>query len=230
MNLSTYQKLTGITVPDNQKTLVEAQIRRTQKILEGLLGFTLNPKKVEENLYNEQGKTTSECACPDVEPEELDEPDAVVGAYRLYPYNEKDQYFHIDPFTEVHAVKLVWNNITIKTFDPEEFRVDFMGEWGKYVENCQNRICVCKCTDCVQLAVDADWKNFCKHNELMYIWADMVTYYADCKKDVRQESIGSHSYTKFDKDNAEPEMEINNRAILKKYAGPYGSLTKVITI
>lgn len=239
MTLAEFEQLTGITVPANDQTKVEAQIQRTQRMLEAMLGFTLDPDVTLENLYNEQGKTATECACPNVDLENLEEPDEVIGAYRLYPYNPNDKYLHVDPFTQVHQVKLVWNNVTVKTFDSEDYRVNFNGDWGKFIENCQHSLCDCGCRDCVQLAVDADWLfscdssvdssvGTCINEELLYVWADMISYYADCKKDVKSETIGSHSYTL--KDTKPPEELAYNLKVLKKFAGPHGTLTKVITL
>jgi len=222
LNLDKYQELTGITVPDDQQSLVEAQIRRTQRILESMLGFTLNPKKANQNFYNELGKSAVDCPCPNVDPDNLLDPDEIVNAYRLFPYDSRDEYLHIDPFSEVHAVKLVFNDITVKTFDNTREQFNFDG-WGKYLQNCKSCVCKQDCY-CVQLAVDADWLNPCKYSDIMDVWAEMVTYYADCKKDVKQESIGAHSYTKFD--NTKPETEHQNILILKRYAGPNGTLSR----
>lgn len=241
MDLETYEELTGITVPANQQGVVEAQILKAQKILEGMLGYTLDPTLVDQNLYIELGKSPTECPCPSVEPENLLPPDAVVFAYRLFPYNNLDKYLETDPFTSLYKVKLVRDDVTVKTFTEEEIRAQWGGQgWGKYIENCKS-LCVClvECR-CVQLAVDAEWLFACDSSvgdpsigcvsdEILYIWADMVTYYVDCKKDVKSESIGSHSYTKFDRDVL-PQDERGNLAILKKYAGPNGTLKKVITV
>lgn len=227
MDLSKYQTISGITVAASEQAFVSAQIVRSRKILEGMLGFTLNSKKVNNNVYDEQGKAPTDCACPDVDPDSLLPADEVENAYRLYDYNRKDEYFHIDPFTDVYNVKLVYNDITLKTFEATDYRKQIKQGWGKFIQDCQLEFCWCDC-NCVQLAVDAQWLNLCELDEILYIWADMVTYYADCKKDVKQESIGSHSYTKFD--NLKPEFEAENLAILKKYAGPNGTLTKTITI
>lgn len=233
MNLETYQTLTGVTVPENQQAVIKAQIKRTRAVLEDMLGFTLNSDKVAENLYNEEGKTTAECACPNVDIEDLQEPDEVQYAYRLYSYNSKDKLFHVDPFTELYKVKLVHDGVTIKTFDDDEIRVNY-GRYGlsKFIEACRECLCLslnCGCTDCVQLAVDAKWLwEDCLPQDLKYVWADMVTYYHDCKKDVKSETVGSHSYTKFDR--RLPEDEPANLSIIKRYAGPYGSVTRTLTI
>lgn len=238
MNLDTYEYLSGVTVPANQQASVEAQIRRTQRILESMLGFTLDPDKVATNLYIETGKSPIECPCPDVDPETLLPPDEVSFAYRLYDYNHKDRYFHVDPFRTLYKVKLVKDDVTFKTFDADDIRVQYgVDGWSRFIENCQKNLCFCDC-DCVQLAVDAEWLFSCDssldssigciEDDLLYVWADMVTYYVDCKKDVKSESIGSHSYTKFDR--PEPEYEKHNLAVLRKYAGPHGSLTKVLVV
>jgi hypothetical protein len=238
VNLYLYQTLTGITVEASQQAIVIAQINRTQRILETMLGFTLDPELVSTNLYNEQGKTAIECACPNVESDLLP-PDPVVFAYRLYDYNHKDKYFHVDPFTDVYSVKLVRDGVTVKTFDEKDYRLSMKQGFGKFIENCQKKICFCDCR-CVQLAVDAHWLFNCDpsigdssigciQDDLLYVWADMITYYVDCKKDIKQESVGSHSYTKFDRDE-KPEYLKHNLAVLNKYAGPLGSLTKVLTV
>lgn len=235
MNLETYQELTGITVSEADTPLVTAQLRRTRKILEGLLGYSLNTKIAKKNLYIERGKTDNDCSCPNVEPETLEDPDEVEYAYRLFPYNHVDKYLHVDPFTALHSVKLVRDDVTYKTFDDDDLRASYGSGWSKYIENCK-KLCACmvEC-DCVQLAVDAQWLDLCKYDEVMYIWADMVTYYADCKRDIKSESIGSHSYTRFADAEAGregrrlgPEDQAFNVSILKKYAGPHGTLTKVI--
>lgn len=240
MDLTTYEYLTGIEVTSGEETFVVAQIRRTQRILESMLGYTLDPNLVNQNLYNEQGKTHYECPCPNIDLEnlELEAPDKVVNAYRLFPYNSRDKYLHIDPFYQVHAVKLVKDGITYRTLEPEEYRIEYKQGWGKFIEICECPFdCDVDC-DCVQLAVDADWLWACDSSlsdltigecideALLYIWADMVTYYADCKKNVKSESMLSHSYTKYD--NLKPE-EANSK-YLNKLAGPNGSLAKVIVL
>lgn len=242
MDLNLFEELTGITVDASQQAVVEAQIGRTQKLLEAMLGFTLDPDRVQQNLYNERGKAKTNCFCPSTELDnpDLDDPDEVVNAYRLFSYNPNDKFWHVDPFTEIHAVKLSWNGITTRTFDADDFRAEMAQGWSKFIENCDDDICVCTCFNCIQLAIDADWlfvcdqdnsigdsSTGCVNDELLYVWADMIAYYADCKQDVRSESIGAHTYSKYDK--VLPEDQPHNLMVLKKYAGPHGTLTKVIT-
>lgn len=237
MNLAKYQELTGVTVPASRTAIVTASLRRTRSILETMLGFTLDTGKAQQNLYNEVGKTSRECSCPSVDTEDLEDPDEVEGSYRLFSYNENDTYFHIDPFVTLYKVKLVFNRqgegddgVTIKTFDDNEIRVD-TGRDGlqKYIQHCQDCLCVCGCHDCVQLAVDAEWYNeTCVPLDLQYVWADMVTWYTDSRKDIKSQSIDTHSYTKFDR--VTPETEPHNLLVIKKYSGPYGSVTVAPTI
>lgn len=232
MTLSEYQTLTGITVSSADQTRVTAVINRTQTTLETLLGFTLDPTKNKINLYNELGKSKQDCFCPSVDLSNLQPADPVVGNYRLYRYNDLDKYFFIDPFKTVHAVKLVFikdgtgaNGVTIKTFDSDQIRLQILkAGFGKYIEHCQDCLCDCACTDCVQLAVDADWLwSGNLPDDLLYVWADMISFYADTKKGIKSESIDTHSYTKFG--NTAPELEPGNLAVIKFYAGPYGSVS-----
>jgi hypothetical protein len=230
MTLEQYESLTGTAVPDNQVAVVTAQLNRVKAILETMLGYTLTPDNVLTNLYNELGISPVECSCSSVDPENLNPPDEVEYAYRQYRYNFKDKYLFVDPFTAINKVKLVQDNVTIRVLDYDEYRVQY-GQDGiaKYIEVCDDCFCTCVCDDCVQLAVDADWvwqDEF--PNDLLYIWADMVTYYADCKQNIKSESIGAHSYTKFD--DIAPETIPTNMAVLRKYAGPYGSIIVTPTV
>ncbi len=231
MNLNEYKTLSGLTIASSDEAFVTAQINRTQYMLETMLGFTLDSTKVTENIYEELGQTTQECACPDVDTESLLPADEVNGAYRLYNYNKKDKYFHIDPASNVYSIKLVYikkdsdvSGVTLKTLDIDTIRLH-LNNYGfiNYIEHCKSCLCDCDC-DCVQLAVDADWlweSDIPK--DLLYVWTDMVTYYSDKKYNIKSESIDSHSYTRGDV--KAPETESRNLAILKKYAGPVGSVT-----
>lgn len=240
MDIAKYQELTGITVPAGKQTFVTAQIARATSMLETMLGYTLNPDKVSENLYNELGQTNNDCACPSAatQDESLKDPDAVTGAYRLFPYNTLDPYLHIDPFKKINKVKLVFlrqgenvNGVTLKTFTDSQVRLDIGRDGiGKYLEICRDCMCECSCTDCIQLAVDADWL-WCDSDDipldLLYILSDMVTFYSNPKKDIKSESITTHSYTRFE--NKAPEMEPSNLSIIKGYAGPFGTVTVMPT-
>jgi len=220
MDCSVYTQLTGKTCTPE----VEKQIKRTRAVLESMLGYTLDPTKVNTNLYNELGKSPIECSCSNVDVSSLLPPDSVQFAYRLYRYNNKDRFLFVDPFTELYKVKLVKDNITIRTFKPEEIRVQY-GRDGiaKYIEVCETCFCICECVGCVQLAVDAKWQWQTIPDDLLYAWTDLIDYYIDCGKNIKSESIGPHSYTKFDQ--LLPQEDIRITSVLQRYAGPYGTLT-----
>lgn len=230
MDLAKYQKLAGFTVSSGNITKVTATINRTRIMLENMLGFSLYASEVSENFYKELGKTSESCFCSSIDLEDLDDPDEIEGSYRLFKYDRRDKYFFIDPFLTVYKVKQVYikqgkgnNGVTVKTFDDDEIRLQYRKDWGKYIEYCQSCLCECKCENCVQLAVDADWLNEdCLPLDLQYLWADMISYYADDKHGIKSESIDTHSYTK--ESNTAPEANSVNLAIIKKYAGPHGSV------
>ena len=224
----------GITIPDSKKVYYTAQIKRVQTKLESLLGFTLKAK----HIYTELGKSQVECVCPDIpQSQSLLPPDEVKGIIKIFPYNSKDKFLHIDPFIDVYNVKLgkVTEDkkfVTFKTF--EHFTKHFMVQGiGKYVEKCQNCFCDCECKDCIQLIVDADWVDFTDDesdipDDLLYLWCDMINYWADPDKDIKSESVDGHSWSRGD--ISAPEELIENKLILDKYAGPYGSIIRIPTI
>ena len=238
MNLKKYTELTGIEVSSGREAIINAQIKRTGRKLETLLGFTLDRNKINTNIYNEIGKTNKDCFCSDtsISEENLLEPDEVQGSYRMFQFNKHDSYFFIDPFTNIYNVKLVrvrandldGEGVTIKTFDSDKIRAQ-VGRDGisKYIQQCRECMCDCNCDgDCVQLAVDADWIfQDCMPEDLLYLWADMVTYESNCKKGIKSESIGGHSYTLSDSQS--PETVAENLSIIQRYAGPYGTVNRI---
>jgi hypothetical protein len=236
MTIEKYQQLTGITVPQSQIPEVKAQITRVRIMLETALGYSLNKQAAYTNYYFEKGKSDRDCFFGTPEDESLNDPDEVVTAYRLYPYNKNDKYFTVDPFTTLNAVKLVYvregatpNGITIRTFEQDEVRVIQQKGINKYIQRCESCFCLCECDDCVMLAVDAEWLfEDCLPEDLLYIWADGVTYQTDCKRDIKRETLGTHTYEKFDRGN--PLESSTTITILKKYAGLNGSLHHDITI
>jgi hypothetical protein len=231
MNLATYKTLTGINVPSSQESRVSAVITRCQKTLESSLGFTLEETLVTENKYVELGKTKTECLCPsEIDVTNLDAPDDVVCAYRVFEYNKDDKYFPIDPATEIHAVKLVIGNVTVKTLvEFEDYTLSQENGLIRYLEKVE---CWCSdlcCSQNVQLSVDAEWVWQDEDDipeELLYLMCDMVTYYSDSKNNIKSETLGPHSYTKFD--NTSPELQNKNVVIINKYSGPHSTLKRVI--
>ncbi len=232
MTIEEYQTLTGLTVSADNLALVTAQINRTQRILERLLGYTFTSDDVLDNQYSEVGKTKTDCPCPeDVNLSDLNPADAVTYAYRLFTYHKDDSMLAIDPCLAVAKVKLVKDGVTYRTLDADDYRLHYKNGIVKYLEQtkcwclCPGSLCECKN---VQLAVDANWIDPNDYDDLLIIWADMVTYYADPKFDIKSETLGSHSYTRFD--DPSPETDEVSVAILRKYVGPNGSLYRTVTL
>lgn len=245
MNLEQYQTITGTTVASADQTRFTAEIARARRRLENALGYTLDPAQRETNLYNELGKTSTELACPIVNTEDLLDPDEVQGAYRLFNFNPMDEYHHVDPFTRIYAVKVVYikqgaspNGITVKTFDDEYIRQHQNEIWSKYISDFRGHwprtrfnlswMCDHPVEHYYQLAVDADWAFEDIPEDLQDIWADMVTYYSDDERDKRSETILTHSWTKFDRGT--PEALPDNQKLLYKYAGPHGALSGQVVL
>lgn len=225
MDIAKYEELAGITVETADVDKVSAMILKTQSILETMLGFTLVDADRDDNQYVEIGKTALECPFS-YDVDSLLAPDVIVYAYRVFSLDKRAKYLTIDPATEIHAFKLVKNGVTLKTLDLDDYTFHYKDGLIKYIELCD---CVCECMEfcsCTQLAVDATWAFSEIPSDLNYIWVDMVTYYSDEKKDLRSETLATHSYTKFDKN--EPQYFEQNLAILRKYAGPNGSLIRVV--
>lgn len=232
MKIEKYEKLTGQIVEDSQKALVTAQIKRSRVLLESRLGYPLTRNRSLINYYNELGIGQTRCCYPDFG--NLNDPDSVQGAYRLFPYNSENHYFKIDPFVRVYAVKLVFikmgdepNGVTVQKYDGEEIRLQFKNGIATNIEICKDCLCYFDCRNCVQLAVDADWLwQDCLPDDLMYLWVDMVTYESDGKKNIKSETLATHSYTKFDRNN--PCDSSEGISIIKKYAGVNGTVYKPI--
>ena len=230
MTISDYELITGLLVPTSREALVTAQIGRTRRILESMLGFTLLDADINDNQYVESGKSSTECPCPSTTLT-LTAADAVVTAYRLYPYYKNDKFLMIDPASAINSVKLVYDDVTYKTLETDEFRPHSQSGFIKYLEQVE---CWCSCTNCdckfVQLAVDAVWlwTDATLPDGLKDVWADMVTYYSNQKKDIKSETLGSHSYTKFD--GKPPELQGDNFAVILKYSGPLGTVRRSVTL
>jgi len=231
MDLAKYEELSGLSVSAEDQTLVEATINKVVSKLESMLGYTLDITKVNDNQYVEIGKTQTDCPCVDsVDIDNLLPADAVVFAYRLYSYNKRDKIIAIDPCTDVHAVKLVKDGVTFLTLEADSYQTIKKNGIIKYIELCDSCFtCVTSC-DCVQLAVDATWLWSSVDNmptDLLYLFSDMVTYYSNPTKDVKSETLGSHSYTLFS--NSAPDSLKENIKVLNKYVGPNGSLYRIYT-
>lgn len=251
MNLEKYKELTGNTVSASQEAKVTAVIRRTKTLLESLLGFTLKPK----NLYTEVGKVQFQGYLPIIENlNNLDSlnllaPDEEQGrGYKLFPYEETDKYFHVDPFTAVYKVKLVFplpngEFLTIADLDNVAPSMGRDGI-GKYIERHYEwftwewyrtyRYSWSANSDAgLMLAVDADWID-CYPSDIEYLWADMIEYYTaptySVTGNLKSESVDGHSWSRASANanvtDEKPESNPSNKMLLARYAGPYGSVSR----
>lgn len=238
MDQPTFKQLTGIELDCDQAERFTNVVSLSKLQLEGMLGWPLDPEDF-ENQYEEEGKIRSSvlCLCNEEE-ENLDSPDDVVGRYRVYKYFSTDTFIKIDPALEIHAVKLVKGNITYRTFETDEYFPVWKNGNPKFCTSLQIRkecLTPCNwlyaCPGEYMIAVDAEWAFPNTEDEeplttlpleLQKVWADMVANEFEEKKDIKSESITSHSYTKF-----EPKTiyEIY-KAVFDKYAGPTGTVRR----
>jgi hypothetical protein len=243
MDLDTYEELTGTNVPDAKRAKVAATIDRARAKLETQLGYTLDPEKVTTNYYVESGKLPGDglfALSIDFDNITLDAADPVVGAYRLFDFNESDQFLHIDPFLAIHAVKLVRGSVTLRTLDADDYSVvtgrdglrrflqltwplwrTWIGRaWGLWGNQG------------MRLAVDADWLWPANDegaqdipDDLMYAWADYVTHLSDDSRYLKSEQRGTRSYTKADIPSPLDEQAVQRT--IAHYAGSNGTAARL---
>src|SRR6476659_9678711 len=105
---------------------VAANIERCRAKLETKLGYPLDPDKVMQNLYTETGKLPGDgffALTIDFDTIDLEAADPVVGAYRIFPFHQADSLLHVDPFSAIHAVKLVRGSVTLRTLDADDYSI-----------------------------------------------------------------------------------------------------------
>jgi hypothetical protein len=226
LDLSEYIEISGLAVKDSQRAFVTANIKKAQFMIESALGFTLDAEKAAQNLYTETGKAPSDswiCGgsdadllSPDVEPDEV---------YRVfseaYPLSSATR---VDPYTAISKIKLVQGSVGVHTFEADEFAT-LVGPdgYGRQVDlnaifyhpSCHHRL---------QVAVSAEWLGMEEDgqpDDLLSVWADLVTFLSDKTRNLKSENRGTRSYTKTE--TRSPLDDPFNRAILAKYAGPRGT-------
>lgn len=236
MDLKKYEELTGIEVPTSDEARVKANIRRTKAALETLLGYTLKPK----NLYTEKGKVRFEGFLPveDYTDNLLPADETQSEGIKLFSYHENDKYFHVDPFRNVYSVKLVMpvnDNEFVTIIDLDNVVAQYQrNNVSRFIERhfewftwAWYRTWVVSWEAGpgagLQLAVDADWLN-CYPDDILYLWADMVTYQTDPNNNIKSESVDGHSWSKGSVDA--PEESDSAKALLKQYAGPNGTIIR----
>ena len=238
MNLEKYIELTGEMVTPTQEPKVKAAIRRTKTQLETMLGYSLNPK----NLYTELGKVRFEGFIPLVnDVDRLLPPDEEEGTYKLFSYNDADRYFHVDPFKNIYHVKLVkpindGEFITVTDLDNvvAKYERDGIGrfierhyEWFTWQWYLTYLLRYGSVSDAgLMLAVNADWLD-CYPQDIMYLWADMITYQTSPQLGLSSESVDGRSWSRTKEAQVQPQDLPVNRKLLSRYVGPNGSLARI---
>jgi len=226
LDLSEYIEIAGVDVNDSQRAFVTANISKARYQLESALGFPLTAEKAEQNLYTETGQAPDDnwiCGGSDADLLPADvEPDEVYRVFsEAYPLSSATR---VDPYTAISKVKLVQGSVGVHTFEADEFAALIGPEgYGRQVDlnaifyhpSCHHRL---------QVAVSADWLGTGVDglpDDLVSVWADLVTFLSDKTRNIKSENRGTRSYTKAE--TRSPLADPFNQAILGKYAGPRGT-------
>jgi hypothetical protein len=235
---SDFTKLTGLSLSSSQSTRFDSVEELASETLEELLGWPLDPNDW-KNQYLEIGKTKDESDCLSADTSDLDDPDEVVGATRLYRWNPVEPYLFIDPATTIHAIKLVRDGITYKTFDPKDYSLKLENgriTYGRYIRMGRPLLSWMLALwpkpflvyehsgddDYAQIAIDADWAFEDLPSPLLKVEADLIAYELDLKRDIKSETFLSHSYSR----NARPDPVDAHMPTLAKYVGPNGTAVR----
>lgn len=207
MNINTYQQLSGITVSTANAELIEGQIVKSQALLEELLGFSLDP---DQRLVNHLTGVTP------------------TYAFRYFDLRHEDVYLTIDPATAVQEIRIVRGTETVRTLEATDYRLHHKNGFIRHIERVGG-FCDPNYLKALpvfsQLAVDADWMFETLPTDLLVVWAEMVADYTDLNRNIKSQTLGPHSYTKFER----KDIADTHRSVLTKYAGANGSINKLPT-
>jgi hypothetical protein len=232
LDLSEYIEIAGVDVNDSQRAFVTANIAKARYQLESALGFPLTAEKAEQNLYTETGQAPDDnwiCGGSDADllPAD-DEPDE---KYRLFTADEPLNEFsltaltRIDPATAISKVKLVHGTVNVHTFTTSELALlSNANGYGRLVDLAVIFPNPGRCHHRLQVAVSADWLGTGDDglpDDLLSVWADLVTFLSDRTRNIKSENRGTRSYTKTE--SKSPLDDPASRAILESYAGPRGT-------
>jgi hypothetical protein len=232
VDLSEYIEIAGADVKDSQRAFVTANIAKARFQLESALGFPLTAEKAGQNLYTETGQAPDDnwiCGGSDADllPAD-DEPDE---KYRLFTADEPLNEFsltaltRIDPATAISKVKLVHGTVNVHTFTTSELALlSNANGYGRLVDLAVIFPNPGRCHHRLQVAVSADWLGTGDDglpDDLLSVWADLVTFLSDRTRNIKSENRGTRSYTKTE--SKSPLDDPASRAILESYAGPRGT-------
>jgi hypothetical protein len=232
LELSEYIEIAGVDVKDSQRAFVTANIAKARYQLESALGFPLTAERAEQNLYTETGQAPDDnwiCGGSDADllPAES-EPDE---KHRLFTAGEPLNTFsltaltRIDPCTAISKIKLVHGTVNVHTFATSELAL-LTGQNGfsRLLDLAVIFPNPCRCQHRLQVAVSADWlgvEDDQLPDDLLSVWADLVTWLSDKTRNIKSENRGTRSYTKAE--SKSPLEDPANRSILESYAGPRGT-------
>jgi hypothetical protein len=237
VDLDEYIEISGLAVKDPQRAFVTANIKKAQFMIESALGFTLDADKAAQNLYTETGQAPDDnwiCGGSDADllPAES-EPDE---KYRIFTQAEPlDTYYkvtaltRIDPATSISKIKLVHGTVNVHTFTTSELAlVTGANGYGRLVDLAVIFPNPYRCGHRLQVAVSADWLGVDDDqlpDDLLSVWADVITWLSDKTRNIKSENRGTRSYTKAE--TKSPLEDPINKSILDSYAGPRGTAGRV---
>lgn len=218
MDQTTFTQLTGLAPSTSQSARFDAVSDAAGEQLEELLGWPLDPTD-SQNQY--------------------DDDTDIVGSTRLYEWDRDDRYLFIDPTTTVHSVKIVYNGVTRKTLDADHYSLKLenggrgAAPFGRYIDMCRHDpdwavLWYQRSPEfwlrlgdsfTVQVAIDADWAFEEIPTAIQKAWADMIAYELDLKRDLKSQTMLSHSYSR----NVRPDPIQQHQKTLRKYVGPNGT-------
>ena len=255
MTIQEYQNLTGITVAPGDENRIKAIIRRSEARLGTLLGYSLSKQK----NWTELGKMSYDGLVPFPSLPVSDEvinglrpADEQTGEIQLFNLDELDKHIRINPAKEVYRAKIVMpvNENEFITIHDLQNGIPYVNEAGLVVAITRYETwftwtwwnsLLWGDRSSLMLAVDAQYIDVCnadEYEDLAYLLADMVTYYADpdysLMGNIRSESMDSHSYSRAQigtaadgADGAAPQGQKSAKLIIEKYAGP-GAFRKLV--
>lgn len=248
MTIQEYETLTGQTVTDT--ALVEAMIARATSRLESVLGYSLDLTK---NIYSELGKVQynyliNTLPVPADVLSNLAPADTPQGDLRIFPLELRDKHVLVQPFDEAYRAKIAMaiddsTFITLADLNGAIPQYNGMG-FGKWIEIDMpgdiDPATIYQYTNWhtgrtrrprLVLALDAEYTDLTRVDDINYLLCDLVEYYSDPNNgaamgNIKSESVDGHSWSKGE-EILLPDATDLHRKTVDMYAGPYGRRARV---
>jgi hypothetical protein len=216
-------------------------INAVQKEIEGLLGYELCPlSDFVPTCVDWDDLRTFDCDSLDSDCKKL--------LTKRFEFDPNKLWVNTDPFLRLCDVNVVNCDDTILELDdPCDFLIGQNGDynvnqnsssegWYNGIKLCQHfakipESCLCLGKNhCWQVEVVALWglcypiqpKTGCIPEDLKLLMLEMMKYWHDCNRDLKSESLGNYSYSKFDYQSVVDKYQ----HILFKYANTKASYIK----